>query len=109
MDLDTLWIVADRARTRPRLAAGDVSFVRDVAPDQLDAFPRLKLPASIRHPAGFPFPGRRSARSFAALCSSPDRKRWAGALAEPRSMSAWRRISRSASCARIFTTAIRRG
>jgi hypothetical protein len=57
MDLDTLWIVADRARTRPRLAASDVSFVRDVAPDQLDAFPRLKLPARIRHPAGFSISG----------------------------------------------------
>ena len=53
MNLDTLWAVADRARERPRLAPADVSFVRDVVPDQLDAFPRLPLPASIRHPAGF--------------------------------------------------------
>lgn len=44
MDLDTLWIVADRAREKPRLAPKDVSFIRDVAPDQLDAFPKLKLP-----------------------------------------------------------------
>jgi hypothetical protein len=44
MGLDTLWIVADRARTRPRLAPKDISFVRDVAPDQFDAFPRLKVP-----------------------------------------------------------------
>jgi hypothetical protein len=57
MDLDTLWIVAERARRKPPLAAGDVSFVRDAAPDQLDAFPRLKLPASIRHPAGFSISG----------------------------------------------------
>jgi hypothetical protein len=57
MDLDTLWVVADRARTAPRLAPADVSFVRDVAPRQLDAFPRLKLPASIRHPAGFSISG----------------------------------------------------
>jgi hypothetical protein len=57
MDLDTLWVVADRARTRLRLAPRDISFVRDVAPDQLDAFPQLKLPASIRHPAGFSISG----------------------------------------------------
>ena len=57
MDLDTLWAVADRARTRPRLAPADISFVRDVAPDQFDTFPRLKLPASVRHPAGFSITG----------------------------------------------------
>jgi len=57
MDFDTLWAVADRARARPRLAPQDVSFVRDVAPDQFDAFPRVKLPASVRHPAGFPISG----------------------------------------------------
>ena len=57
MDLDTLWLVADRARARPRLAPQDVSFVRDVAPKQFDAFPRVKLPASIRHPAEFSISG----------------------------------------------------
>jgi hypothetical protein len=57
MDFDTLWVVADRARARPRLAPKDVSFIRHVAPDQLDSFPRLKLPASIRHPAGFSIAG----------------------------------------------------
>jgi len=57
MDLDTLWVVANRARTIPRLAPADLSFVRDVAPRQLDAFPRLKLPTSIRHPAGFSISG----------------------------------------------------
>jgi hypothetical protein len=57
MNLDTLWAVADRARAKPRLAPQDISFVRDVAPEELDAFPRLKLPASIRHPAGFSISG----------------------------------------------------
>jgi len=57
MDLDTLWLVADRARARARLAAEDVSFVRDVAPDQLESFPRVKLPTTIRHPAGFSVAG----------------------------------------------------
>lgn len=57
MDFDTLWIVADRARERPRLAPKDVAFIRDVVPDQLESFPRLKLPASLRHPGGFPVSG----------------------------------------------------
>lgn len=57
MNFDTLWEVADRARARPRLASEDVSFIRDVVPDELDSFPKLKLPTSIRHPAGFPVGG----------------------------------------------------
>jgi hypothetical protein len=57
MDFDTLWTVADRAREKPRLTAKDLSFIREIAPDQLDSFPRLKLPARIRHPAGFPISG----------------------------------------------------
>ena len=57
MDLDTLWVVADRARAKPRLDAKDLSFVRDIAPDQLASFPRLKLPKSFRHPAGFSISG----------------------------------------------------
>ena len=57
MDLDTLWLVADRARGRSRLAPPDVSFVRKVIPRQLDAFPRVRLPASVRHPAGFSISG----------------------------------------------------
>jgi hypothetical protein len=57
MDFDTLWAVADRARERPRLDPKDVSFVRDVAPDELDSFPKLELPTNIRHPAGFSISG----------------------------------------------------
>src|SRR4051812_42142546 len=57
MDLDTLWAVADRARERPRLIPEDVNFIRDVAPDQLESFPRLQLPTRIRHPAGFSISG----------------------------------------------------
>ena len=57
MDLDTLWIVADRARTKSGLAPEDILFVRDVTPDQLGSFPQLKLPSSIRHPAGFSMSG----------------------------------------------------
>src|SRR5262245_44031562 len=57
MDLNTLWVIADRARASARLGAEDVSFVRHIAPDQLDSFPRLKLPTSARHPAGFAIAG----------------------------------------------------
>jgi hypothetical protein len=63
MDFDTLWVVADRARGRPRLAPKDVSFVRDIAPDRLESSPRLQLPPSFRHPAGFVISGA-SVRTF---------------------------------------------
>jgi len=57
MNLDTLWDVADRSRAKARLSPKDVSFVRDVAPHDLESFPKLKLPTSIRHPAGFSISG----------------------------------------------------
>jgi hypothetical protein len=57
MDLDTLWTVADRARTMRRLPSEDIAFVRDVVPKELESFPRLKLPKAIRHPAGFSVSG----------------------------------------------------
>ena len=57
MNLDTLWVVADRAREKGRLAPKDMAFIRDVAPAMLDSFPKLKLPGNIRHPAGFSVSG----------------------------------------------------
>ena len=57
IDLDTVWEVAERARARSRLSPGDVSFVRNVAPDQFDDYSRLKLPGTVRHPAGFSVSG----------------------------------------------------
>jgi hypothetical protein len=57
MDLDTLWLVADRARSRPRLAPEDVAYIRDAIPGRLASFPELELPARIRHPAGFSVSG----------------------------------------------------
>ena len=57
MNFDTLWAVADRARGRAPLSRGDVAFIRDVAPRQLDSFPAIKLPARVRHPAGFSMSG----------------------------------------------------
>src|ERR1044072_388205 len=53
MDLDTLWVVAERARGRARLSPHDVSFIREIAPEQFASFPRVKWPARIRHVAGF--------------------------------------------------------
>jgi hypothetical protein len=57
MDLDRLWTVADRARMRQRLSSADTAFMRDVVPRELDSFPRLRLPKTIRHPAGFSITG----------------------------------------------------
>lgn len=57
MELDTLWAVAERSRTSRRLASGDVAYMRDVAPRDLGSFPKLKLPKTIRHAAGFSVSG----------------------------------------------------
>ncbi|MBS0267025.1 MAG: hypothetical protein JSS02_34185 [Planctomycetes bacterium] len=57
MDFDTLWMVAERARAKPRLSAEDLTFVREVVPRELEAFPHLQLPKAIRHPAGFTISG----------------------------------------------------
>ncbi len=57
MELDILWQVAERARSQRRLDSEDVAFVRDVVPVELQPFPGLKLPKTIRHPAGFPVSG----------------------------------------------------
>ena len=57
MDFDTLWALADRARGHGRLPPDDISFVREVVPNQLGAFPNLKLPSKVRHPSGFSVAG----------------------------------------------------
>jgi hypothetical protein len=57
MDFDTLWAVAERARTRQRLPSEDISFVREVVPTELASFPDVQLPKAIRHPAGFSISG----------------------------------------------------
>lgn len=57
MDFDALWLIADRARSQRKLSASEVGFVRDVVPAELESFPRLTLPKSIRHPAGFSVAG----------------------------------------------------
>jgi hypothetical protein len=57
MDYDKLWAVADRARAGRRLQSDESAFVRDAVPASLEFFPRLSLPKSIRHPAGFSVSG----------------------------------------------------
>src|SRR5262245_15454507 len=57
MDFDRLWTVADRARTNQRLSPEDIAFVRKVVPRQLESFPHLRLPKTIRHPDGFSVSG----------------------------------------------------
>src|SRR5262245_64310803 len=57
MEFDTLWAVAERARARQRLPSEDISFVREVVPAELESFPRVQLPKTIRHPAGFSISG----------------------------------------------------
>ena len=52
-----LWTVADRARTKGKLPAADIEFVRNVVPMKLESFPRMSLPKSIRHPGGFSVSG----------------------------------------------------
>ena len=57
MELEQLWDVADRARRRTKLSREDSAFVRKTLPDLLSDYPRTKLPAKIRHPAGFTVTG----------------------------------------------------
>ena len=57
MHFDMLWTIADRARSKVKLLSPDIEFVRDVIPVELESFPRLTLPKSIRHPAGFSVSG----------------------------------------------------
>jgi hypothetical protein len=57
MDFDLLWTVAERARTKVKLLSQEIEFVRDVIPGELESFPRLNLPKSIRHPGGFSVAG----------------------------------------------------
>lgn|SRR5262245_38361671 len=57
MDFDRLWTIADRARARPPLSSGDVSFVRKTVPAQLGPIRRADMPKTIRHPAGFSVSG----------------------------------------------------
>jgi hypothetical protein len=54
---ERLWVVAESARGRGPLSRDDVRFVRDTLPAALDAYPRITLPKTIRHPGGFSVSG----------------------------------------------------
>lgn len=55
--LANLWVVAERARQRSALSRDDIRLVKETLPNSFAAFPDLKLPKSIRHPAGFSVSG----------------------------------------------------
>jgi hypothetical protein len=57
MDYSKLFEVADQARGRTRLSDADVAFIRDEAPAALAAFPHVRVPERIDHPAGFTVKG----------------------------------------------------
>src|SRR5262245_10644447 len=57
MDYERVFAVADRARSGQRLKPDDIALVRDVAPAELKAFPRITIPKSVRHPGGFSVSG----------------------------------------------------
>src|SRR4029453_7965688 len=55
--LDRLWVTAERARARGPLSRDDIEFGRETVPVALESFPRVTLPKSIHHPAGFTVSG----------------------------------------------------
>lgn len=57
MDYERLFTLADAGRARRKISGGDVAFLRDDLPKELAAFPRVKLPKSVKHPAGFSISG----------------------------------------------------
>jgi hypothetical protein len=57
MDIDSIWTVAERARSRRQLPSDDQVFMREVVPRELESFPQLELPRAIRHPGGFSVSG----------------------------------------------------
>jgi hypothetical protein len=57
MDYERLISLGDAARSRRKFAGDDVAFLRDAVPAELKAFPRVKLPKSVKHPAGFSISG----------------------------------------------------
>ena len=57
MDYPKLFEIADRARGRKALTAGDKAFVCETVLADLAAFPNYKRPKSVQHPAGFTVSG----------------------------------------------------
>jgi hypothetical protein len=56
MDFDRLFTVAEAAR-KGRLSPRDTAFIGKTVPQALGDFPAMKLPKSVRHPAGFTVSG----------------------------------------------------
>jgi hypothetical protein len=57
MDYERLFSVADAARTKGKLSAGDTAFVKTKIPKDLADYPKWKRPTKINHPAGFSVSG----------------------------------------------------
>ncbi len=57
MDFVRLFKIAELTRRGGRLAADEIEFVRETAPEQFTAFPHVILPKSVAHPGGFTVSG----------------------------------------------------
>jgi hypothetical protein len=57
MDYGQLLALADAARSGKRLSRAEVAFIRDEVPIALRAFPKVKWPRRLAHPAGFSVSG----------------------------------------------------
>src|SRR5262245_5326692 len=57
MDLDRIWTVAERARAGRQLVSDDQVFLNEVVPRELESFPKMELPKTIKHPGGFSVSG----------------------------------------------------
>lgn len=55
--LDSLWSVAERARTRGPLTRDDIKFVSEAVPQVFASFPEIKVPKKFVHPGGFSVSG----------------------------------------------------
>jgi hypothetical protein len=57
MDYDLLWQIANRVRFGEKLSTADGNFIRNAVPAALSAYPRLAVPKTTRHAAGFTIGG----------------------------------------------------
>ena len=53
MDCERLLALADNARRGQRFSPGDAAFLREDIPAEWRAYPKVRFPRTIRHPAGF--------------------------------------------------------
>jgi hypothetical protein len=57
MNLELLFRISDKVRSRGRLSPEERRFVAVTVPDDFAAFPDVDWPAKLRHPAGFTLSG----------------------------------------------------